>query len=107
MLQCAAVLSYGMYAGAVRCWEGFTGAVTFERLHTPPHSFKGDAMSDNQNPPQVVSDEQAIAELIRLREEDQLRASQVERELREEMRALWLRLPERRTAWPMIRRLFS
>lgn len=46
----------------------------------------------------TVSTDDAVAELIRLREQDNAAALQREQEMRAEIRALWLRLAEPESA---------
>lgn len=51
--------------------------------------------TDAQEP---VSTDEALAELIRLREQDNAAALQREQQMRAEIRALWLRLAEPKSA---------
>lgn len=53
-------------------------------------------MQTNAHDP--VSTEDALAELIKLREQDNAAALQREQEMRAEIRALWLRLTEPKSA---------
>lgn len=54
-----------------------------------------------------ITTEDAVAELIRLREADAQERAQVENELREEIAALWLRVNPARRQAPWILRIFS
>lgn len=54
-----------------------------------------------------LTTEDAVIELIRLRELDVLERARIENELRQEIRALWLRVGQLRSAMPWYRRIFS
>lgn len=62
-------------------------------------------MYEEPNLRQAVSNDEVIAELIRLREHDRREADHLERELRAEIRELWLHLPARPSV-PWLQRVF-
>lgn len=54
-----------------------------------------------------ITTEDAVLELIRLREADAQERAEVENELRKEIAALWLRVNQARRQAPWILRIFS
>lgn len=62
---------------------------------------------DTDQPPHEITTDEAIAELIRLREIDAQDRARLEGELRQEIAGLWLRVNQARRPAPWILRIFN